>query len=313
MRSAAVNRSRALWVTLAAAVPAACASLTPYEQVRRALPAERFLEVGSRAVYVEQAGEGEALLLIHGFGGSTYSWRRVIPGLAEHRRVVAVDISGFGWTERVGDPSAYTLAGQERLLLGVLDALGIERADVAGHSYGGGIALWLASRHPERVRSLVLVDSTLPSYGFERRSNVARSRTAVSAFLRGFALRRSFVRSALERSFFDKALITDELVDEYLRRLRVEGAVDAYRGLTMPVEEPRPEVDLTAVGQPTLVVWGADDELLPARLGEQAAGAMPLARLVVIDRCGHIPIEERPEEFLVAVVPFLAAVGEDRR
>lgn len=301
--------ARAAWVAVAAALPAACASLTPYEQVRRSLPPDRFLEVGGRAVYVEQSGTGDALLLIHGFGGSTYSWRRVIPDLAGPRRVVAVDLSGFGWTERVADPAAYTLAAQERLLLGVLDALGIARADVAGHSYGGGVALWLAARHPERVRSLVLVDSTLPSYGVERRSNVARSRTAVSAFLRGVALRRGFVRSALERSFFDDALVTDELVGEYLARLRVEGAVDAYRGLTLPSSEPRPEIDLTTVGQPTLVVWGADDELLPLRWGEQAAAEMPHARLVVLERCGHIPMEERPEEFVAAVVPFLAAVA----
>ncbi len=233
----------------------------------------------------------------------------MIPALAEHRHIVAVDLSGFGWTERVADPEAYTLGAQERLLLGVLDALGIERADVAGHSYGGGVALWLAVRHPERVRSLVLVDSTLPSYSFERRSGAARSRAAMSAFLRGIALRRGFVRSALERSFFDDALVTDELVGAYLARLRVEGAVDAYRGLTLPSAEPTPDLDLKTVGQPALVLWGADDELLPVRLAEEAAGEMPLARLIVLERCGHVPMEERPDEFLAAVAPFLAQVS----
>jgi pimeloyl-ACP methyl ester carboxylesterase len=308
----APSRSRAVWVSLAAALPAACASLTSYEQVRRRLPAERFIEVCGRAVYVERAGAGEALLLIHGFGGSSYSWRQVISGLTVHRCVVAVDLSGFGWTERVADPAAYTLEAQERLLIGVLDVLGLDRADVAGHSYGGGIALWLAARHPARVRSLVLVDSTLPSYTVERRRGVARSRLLVSAFLRGIALRRGFIRSALERSFFDQALVTNELVGAYLARLRVEGAVDAYRGLTLPSKQPRPEVDLTSVGQPTLIVWGADDELLPVRLGERAASAMPRARLVVIERCGHIPMEERPEEFVAAVEPFLAGVAGGR-
>jgi pimeloyl-ACP methyl ester carboxylesterase len=194
----------------------------------------------------------------------------------------------------------------------VLDILGLDRADVAGHSYGGGIALWLAARHPERVRSLVLVDSTLPSYTAERRRGVARSRVAVAAFLRGVALRRGFIRSALERSFSDHALVTDELVGAYLARLRVEGAVDAYRGLTLPSKVPRPEVDLTSVAQPTLIVWGADDELLPVRWGERAAGKMPGARLVVLERCGHIPMEERPEEFIAAVAPFLAGVGGGR-
>ena len=291
----------------------ACAALTPFAEIRGSLPAERFVEVEGRAVYVEQAGSGDALLLVHGFGGSAYSWRRVIPALAEHRRVVAVDLAGFGWTERVADPDAYTLGAQERLLLGVLDVLGIEQADVAGHSYGGGIALWLAARHPERVRSLVLVDSTLPSYAAERRRGAARSHAAVSTFLRGVALRRGFVRLALKRAFFDDALVTDELVGAYLARLRVEGVVDAYLGLTQPLEEAQADVALAAINLPTLVVWGADDELLPARWGEQAAGEMPRARFVVLERCGHVPMEERPEAFVSAVVPYLAEVAAATR
>ena len=300
---------RVVAVALAAGSACGCVTLTPFDEVRRATPTERFVEVEGRAIYVEQAGSGDALLLVHGFGGSAYSWRLVIPALAEHRRVIAVDLSGFGWTERVADPEAYTLAAQERLLLGVLDALGIAVADVAGHSYGGGVSLWLAARHPERVRSLVLVDSTLPSYAVERRSNSARSRAAVSAFLRGVALRPGFIRSALERSFYDDSLVTEELIDAYLARLRVEGVVDAYRGLTLPVEEAAADVDLTAIGQPVLVVWGADDELLPLRWGEEAAARMPHARLVVFERCGHVPMEERPDEFVAAVAGFLAESG----
>ena len=283
-----------------------CVSLTPFAEVRARAGEDAFVRVGDQLVHVERAGSGEAVVLIHGFGGSSWSWRHVVPALAEDHRVVALDLNGFGWTERPREPAAYTLDGQARLVLGLLDALGLARAHLVGHSYGGGLALWIAANHPERLRSLVLVDSTLPAYSVERRSSVAAWRPLVAAFLRTVALRPSFVRRGLLRSVADPAVVTDELVAGYLERLKVDGATDAYHGLTANVDGPRPEVDLASIGVPTLVVWGADDGLLAAHLGEQAARAMPNARFVAIPGCGHLPMEENPAALLAAIRPFLA-------
>lgn len=283
-----------------------CVSLTPYRTVRQTVPPERFVEVGGRAVHVEQWGSGDALVLLHGFGGSTYSWRLVAPELGREYRVVAPDLSGFGWTQRVTAREAYTLEGQARLVIGVMDALGIERAHLAGHSYGGGLALWLAATAPDRVASLILVDSTLPTYSVERRRSWAGLRPVASLFMRSVALRERFVRRGLERSVYDSRMISDEMVSAYLERLKVEGAIDAYRGLTARVEGPPPVVDLTAIRQPTLIVWGLQDALLASAYGSRAAEKIPGASFVGIDRCGHLPMEERPEEFLAAVRAFLA-------
>lgn len=291
-----------LALLLAAGLPIGCLSLRPFADVRRALPPERFVQVGGQQVYVEQAGKGEAVVLLHGFGASSYSWRRVMSELSRSFRVVAPDLSGFGYTERPRTPASYTRQGQEALVLGVLDALGIDRAHFVGHSYGGGLTLFLASRHPERVRSLVLVDSSAASYANDRRSRLGSLRPVAAIALR-FVLRPSVIQKRLAATFHDPALATPELARAYQERLAVEGVGDAYRGLTAPVRDDE-RVDLTQIKLPTLVIWGADDPLIRVEAGRRAALALG-ARFEVMEKTGHVPMEERPEELLRLLIPFL--------
>lgn len=282
-----------------------CASLRPFDEIRREEPEDRFLQIGDQLVHVEMAGSGPPLVLVHGFGASTYSWRRVMPRLAESFRVVAVDLSGFGYTQRPRDRARYTREAQGELILSVMDALGFETAHLMGHSYGGGISLWIAWKHPERLRSLVLVDSSAPTYANDRRSELASFRPLTALFLRTWALRPSTVRKSLLRSFHDDSLVTPELVDAYWQRVRIEGVVNSYYGLTIPIQGPVDTVVLDEIRVPALVVWGAQDTLISVESGRRAAARMPHAEFAVIDESGHIPMEERPEELLGLVLPFL--------
>ncbi len=282
-----------------------CVSLRSYSDIRRDGPEDRFVRIDGQLVHCEQAGSGEPVVLIHGFGASTLSWRKVMPALSESHRVVAIDLNGFGYTQRPKSPESYTREGQEKLVLGVMDALGIDRAHVFGHSYGGGLALFMASRHPGRFRSLVLVDSSAPTYADDRRSRAARVRPLASLFVRTFALRPGAVRRALLRSYYDDSQVTPELVQAYLDRVRIEGITDAYYGLTVPVPTSGERVDLGTIHVPALVVWGAQDKLISAASGRSAAERLPLAAFVLLENCGHLPMEEQPEKFLRAVLPFL--------
>jgi pimeloyl-ACP methyl ester carboxylesterase len=283
-----------------------CASVRPFSAVREETSHDRFLTIGGRLVHVEQAGTGIPIVLLHGFGASTYSWRRVMPGLAASFRVVAIDLNGFGYTERPHDLESYTKEGQGKLVLDVMDALGIGKAHVIGHSYGGGITLWLASRHPERLRSMVLVDSSAPTYSDTRRTRAATLKPLTYLYIRWLVLRPSYVRQALLHSFYDDALVTPELVQAYYDRIRIEGIFDAYYGLTVPRRSPADPVDLTKIHVPALFLWGEDDELVSIAAGRQAAETLH-AELVPFAKTGHVPMEERPEEWLSAVVPFLRA------
>ncbi|HSS52892.1 MAG TPA: alpha/beta fold hydrolase [Thermoanaerobaculia bacterium] len=282
-----------------------CSSYRPFADVRREVPQSQFVRLGDQLVHVEQAGQGEPVVLLHGFGASSYSWRKVIPALSASHRVVAIDLNGFGYTERPRDPAAYTREGQATLVLGVMDALGIDRAHVAGHSYGGGLSLFLATIHPERFRTLILVDSSAPTYPDDRRSRIASSRPLANLFVRAVALRPAMVRRSLEASVFDRSRVTPELVRAYLDRLRIEGAEDAFYGLTVPRCAPGPKVQLDQIRVPTLAVWGAEDRLISLASGRRSVARIPGSEFVTIESCGHMPMEEKPEELLKALLPFL--------
>ena len=282
-----------------------CASVRTFDEVRKVVPEDRFLKLGDQLVHIEQAGKGEPVILLHGFGASTYSWRNVMPALAAGFRVIAIDLNGFGYTQRPRAFESYTREGQADLVLRVMDALGIESAHLMGHSYGGGLSLFIASRHPRRVRSLVLVDSSAPTYANDRRSRAASVKPLLGLYLRSFVLRPNTVRRALEHSFHDDSLVTPELVHEYFERLRVEGVVDAYHGLTAPTRTASEPVELEKIGMPTLVVWGSEDRLISAESGRRAAERMPNAEFALMEGVGHVPMEERPEELLRIVLPFL--------
>ncbi len=282
-----------------------CASYRSFADVRREVPQSEFVRVGSQLVHVEQSGEGEPVLLLHGFGASTYSWRKVIPTLSAAHRVIAMDLNGFGYTERPKDLASYTREGQAALILGVLDALGIGRAHIVGHSYGGGVSLFLAATHPERFRTLVLVDSSAPTYPDDRRSRLASARPFANLFLRAFALRPAMVRRSLKASFFDDSLITPELVRAYLDRVRIEGTEDAFYGLTVPRRVPGPKVIFEQIRVPALAIWGAEDQLIPLASSRRTVARIPGSEFAVIEHCGHLPMEEKPEELLAALLPFL--------
>ena len=285
-----------------------CVTLAPYEQVRRRLPPESLVSIDGRAVHITQMGDGEPLVLLHGFGGSSYSWRRVVPLLAERYRVVAIDLNGFGYSQRPRALADYTIEGQLATVLEVLRSLGIERAHLAGHSYGGALAIHLAHRYPEHLLSLILINSAGPEYPRSRRYWLAGVRPLISPLVRTLGLRRGRIGGSLRASVADDSLITDGLVDAYLERLRIEGAVRAYRGLTAPGLEsagpvPYPELDL-----PVLVLWGAEDELIEPEQGRQAAQQMPRGEFVLLDSVGHLPMEESPAELAREMLRFLGGL-----
>ena len=283
----------------------AWATTLPYARIREELPADRFVRVDGQLVHVEQAGRGEPVVLLHGFGCSSYSWRHVLPVLARDFRVVAPDLNGFGYTERPRGVQPYTVQGQARLVLRLLDALGLRRVHVVGHSYGGAVASWLAARHRQRLRSLTLVDPALPDYDVWVRRRFARYRSLGSLLLRSVVLSRRAVERSLRAAFFDPSLVTPDLVAAYRDRLRVEGCDEAYRGLCAPIPERPATVDFRRLRVPTLVVWERDDRWLSLPVAARQALEIPGAERAELEHCGHAPMEERPAELLAAVLPFL--------
>lgn len=264
-----------------------------------------YLDVDGVKIHYVEAGQGEPVLLIHGLGGSTFSFRHVIPELAQHRRVLAFDLRGFGYSQQDGEGD-FSLTGQAELTARLLDALGIDRADVVGHSMGGAIAMRLAAGHAGRVSRLVLVDSA---------TNRERRGRRLGALLRPLMPvlslltlhNRRFYRRALLTAVHDPAFVTDEIVDTYFRPTRMKGHASAMARLGAGVRRD-PPLAPEQVTQPTLILWGEHDRWIPVEHGEELHEAIAGSELVLVPSAGHLPLEEQPAFCNRELVRFL--VGE---
>ncbi|HEV7903071.1 MAG TPA: alpha/beta fold hydrolase [Pyrinomonadaceae bacterium] len=280
-----------------------------FEEFRAAMPhasASRFAEVGGVRVHYQERGTGDALVLIHGNNSSAYSWRDVFDELAKEFRVVALDLKGFGFTAKPeGD---YRLETQAALVIGLLDQLKIERATLCGSSMGGGVALATASNYPQRVRSLILVDSSAFTEGrvgaslapaYVRWPYIGGAVTALAL------TSDSLVRDGLRKSFYDESKVTTERVEAYYRPLRTRDGQRAARLVRDQRDYTRIENSLDKIHQPTLIIWGAQDELILLEDGKRLHSQIAGSQLVVFDDCGHLPQEEMPQRFAREVSGFM--------
>lgn len=258
---------------------------------------------GVRLRYV-RAGTGPAVVLLHGFASSIVTWRDVMPALARDHDVIALDFPGFGGSEiREGlPPSAYP-----GLVAGLMEGLGLPRASLVGNSLGGGVAVVIAARHPQRVDRLVLIDSVGYNLASADRPWLLRvaGRKPVARLVEALPLRRPLVTLALRQIFDDDRLVTRERIDEYVAPLLRPGAVAAAQALLASGDDLGLPAVVAQVRAPTLVLWGRDDQWIPAEQADRFLAAIPGSRKVVIERCGHMPQEERPAEVSRLLEEFL--------
>ena len=265
----------------------------------------RFVIVeGVRIRYVE-AGSGPAVVLMHGFASSIYTWKDILPPLARERRAVALDFPGFGGSEPPPDLSFELLP---RVVLGLMNRLGIARASLVGNSMGGAVSVVLAARRPAQVDKLVLIDAA--GYNTEPAEQpwiirLARSRAAV-VLMERLPVRRRLVGAGLRQVFHDPSWVTRERIDEYVAPLLQPGALVSIRSLMVSPPPSPPVAELAVrVEAPTLIVWGKQDRWIPVEHAGRFAAAIPGSRVVVLDDCGHLPQEERPAEVIRMLEGFL--------
>ncbi len=258
-------------------------------------------------------GEGPPIVLLHGDGDSPAVWQRVFPALAREHRVFAPGLPGHSDTDkpRIDYSREYLTEFMSRFL----DALGLERCVLVGNSLGGQAALRLALAEPERFQALVLVDSSglgwevNPSLAIETLPFAGEFAAAFSRSPFGGALRQV---SRVSELFWRKDRAPASWLEEQRRLAMLPGFLDASIAAKRAVIGPwgQREVlldQLHRLTMPTLVVWGANDLVLPVVHAHQAMDRLPSGELAVILDCGHMPHVERPDEFLGALLPFLAA------
>ena len=271
------------------------------------------VELHGHQVSYQMAGEGPAILLIHGITSSSRTWRDVIGGLAERHTVIAPDLLGHG---RSGKPRGdYSIGAYASGLRDLLAVLGIRNATVVGHSLGGGIAMQFAYQFPDRLDRLVLIDSG----GLGEEVSVAlRAATLPGAELvlpflfgpmtrqagrlAGRALSRLGVRGNANVRGLAEGL--DSLADADARRAFVHTARSVIDPRGQRVDA-RDRLYLSE-GVSTMLVWGEKDRIIPPHHGRRAHELMPHSRLEIFPGAGHFPHNDDPERFVAVLTDFVA-------
>ncbi len=281
--------------------------------------------------FVCKGETGPAVVLVHGFGSSTFTWQKTITALAGKHRVYALDLKGFGLSAKPKD-GQYNLEVYTNHLLGFLDVMKLERPAIVAHSLGGAIAARMALLHPERVRALVLEDPmplVLPKVtdtDLLRKAGVnlgkgpiePGSAAETAAILNPFmakAMLPTLIRSTITRQtienglkvgYHDPKFVTPELIEVVYRPLLFDGATEALASMLVPQPpEPKPLPGLETLKMPTLVAWGEHDRVVSTTLYEQYAGSIPGAIKVVFANSGHVPHEEEADDFNLRLLGFL--------
>ncbi|MDV6341188.1 alpha/beta hydrolase [Nitrosomonas sp. Is24] len=262
----------------------------------------------------QSTGTGEPVLLIHGFGASSYSWRHVIEPLAQKNRVITIDLKGFGDSPKPRD-DAYSVYEQARLVRNFILENNLKNLHIIGHSYGGGVALavsiYLSASNPGLQKSLVLIDSV--AYPQELPGFVKILATPVLGPLITYAVPNTFqVKNLLKIVYFNDDLIPQEAIDHYAADL---GKPDAKYALLTSVRQMLP-TDLQQFSEnyasltiPTLIVWSREDEIVPLAVGKRLHENIPDSKLVIMSGVGHAVQEEKPSLLLPHLRSFLEAVS----
>jgi 2-hydroxymuconate-semialdehyde hydrolase len=261
------------------------------------------IDVDGIATNVHVEGDGPPVLLLHGSGPGVTAWanwRLTIPELARHFRVIAPDIVGFGFTERPSGVT-YDLGTWTTHAVGVLDALGIERAHVVGNSFGGSLAMSLAIRHPERVERLVLMGSVGVPFsitpGLDAVWGYEPSVDAMEGLLHLFAYDRDLIGPDLAQLRYEASVRPG--VQEAYRAMFPAPRQHALDGMTHSLGA------IASIAAPTLIVHGRDDQVIPLQNAFDLLGLIDDAQLHVFGRCGHWTQLEHAAEFAALVTEFL--------
>ena len=283
-----------------------------FEAARREVPNgkfSKFIDVDGVRVHYQERGTGQPLVLIHGYGASTYTWKDVFAVLSNQYRVIALDLKGFGFT---GKPEGdYTRRAQGELVIHLLDALKIDKAVLCGNSMGGEVSLNAAVHHPDRVGGLILIDSGgVRVAGAGSLAPGYLQTPVIGPLLAAVALKSdSLVRASLRKSFLDPAKVTDEGVKAYYRPLKTAGGQRGVFLARVQAAQDPIEPKLGQLRVPTLIVWGAEDQLIPLEAGKKMNSLIAGSRLVVFERCGHVPQEEMPERTIREILGFMTSLA----
>ncbi len=257
-------------------------------------------------------GTGSPVLLIHGFGSSSYTWRHVVGPLSQNHTVITVDLKGFGHSPKPFD-NAYSAKDQAKLIVDLIEERDLHDLVIVGHSFGGGVALLttleLQHREISRLSGLVLVDSMAYPQKLPQMISLLQMPVVGNLGLKVIPA-EYHIGSFLKKTYHRPHLITQPQLDTYTNHLKRPGARYA---LQKTAEQIIPDDFSETIRQyqtihvPTLILWGRYDTIVPPDVGERLHFAIPSSQFVLLDEAGHMPHEENPRAMIKPLQQFIDA------
>jgi pimeloyl-ACP methyl ester carboxylesterase len=269
----------------------------------------RTIQIKGHAIFYVVKGEGDPLLLIHGYGAGSWVWEKQMDILSRHYKVYALDIIGYGFSDR--PRIEYTPETYIHLLRDFMDGLEIEKATLIGNSMGGGIAWAMAALFPERVEKLILIDCVPPDVLNQVKNESFRTLAIVKdiPFLPYLVIgsrNKSSIKRILQECLFDRRFITPALLNRQWELIRFKGSTWVlYSTLKHAKDASRMEGYLSLIDHPTLLIWGEQDLVFPPSVGEDLHRAIKGSKFHLVKKSGHIPMWETPEEVNRVMLDFL--------
>jgi pimeloyl-ACP methyl ester carboxylesterase len=267
------------------------------------------VQMNGHTIFYTVKGEGRPLILIHGYGAGMWIWEKQMEVLSQLYRVYAVDVIGHGFSDR--PKTSYTPEAYIYFLRDFMDGVGIEKATLIGNSMGGGIAWGTAILFPERVDRLILIDCVPPDVLAQVKNDSLRALIAIRdipflPYLVISARSKSSMRWVLMECVSDVKLITPEVVKRQYQLSRIKGTTWVlYSTLKHAEEALKLKDQFSLIRQPALFIWGEKDIIFPPDVGETLHRAITGSKFQLIERSGHIPMWETPDEVNQSILSFL--------
>lgn len=256
---------------------------------------------GARVRFVDE-GKGPAVVMLHGFASSLETWERVRPALSPRHRVIALDLKGFGWTDRPeGD---YSPRAQAELVRALLDQRGVRDVAVVAHSWGASVALQFALAFPDRVRRLALYDAWVFEEQLPTTFHWSRAGGVGEVLFGAFYDQNPDEKMAM--AFFDRRYVDEKFVEAVERAMERPGTTAAALQASRDQRFAEVQQRYPKIEKPALLLWGREDRVTPLGVGERLARTLPNSTLKVYPRCGHFPMIEAAAASTRDLEAFLA-------
>jgi len=264
-----------------------------------------FIKLNDKTIHYTVQGSGPALMLVHGFGGSTLAWNKLIGYLTPNYTVYALDLPGFGLSDKPVDTS-YALPLQADIVCALIKKIGIEQIVLIGHSMGGVIVADAQAKLPGRIKGLIMIE---PGFyysppAFFKNLFFPFDRAMAKMFYSRMGREKSFVGS-----YYDTSLVTPEMIDELLITRHTPGAVEAMQAMSAdPAAYTTYEDIASAVTGPSLMIWGERGEKTRSLEIKDSRSLVKNSQLVMVEKCGHYVQDEKSEQAAEAILSFLKSL-----